>query len=187
MKKISIILTLIIIILFTFILLTNNKNKTMVIEYEANIISDNTNNIILVNKDNPIRHNVFEEENIIAKNELINLINDAKKNNLNISNSYSGYRSFNQQKNLYQNYINTYGEEKANLFSAKPNYSEHQTGLAFDLLDNSGNLIETSNEIKLVEENCMNYGFIIRYPEGKEHAEKIMEEKITLEEYMLKK
>lgn len=79
----------------------------------------------------------------------------------------SGFRSYNTQKTLYNSYVKRYGQAATDTFSAKPGHSEHQTGLAFDvgaIDDNYGN---TPAGIWLAQ-NCHNYGFIIRYPKGKQ-------------------
>ena len=80
----------------------------------------------------------------------------------------SGYRSYATQERLYNNYVATYGQEEADTFSAKPGTSEHQTGLAMDVgwIDDAYG--ETASG-KWLAENCHKYGFIIRYPKGKEH------------------
>ena len=79
----------------------------------------------------------------------------------------SGYRSYTTQKYLYNNYVAVDGKEAADTYSARAGYSEHQTGLAFDL-----NSVDTSfantNEGKWINENCYKYGYIIRYPKGKD-------------------
>lgn len=120
----------------------------------------------------------------------------------------SGYRSFEYQENLYDYYVSKYGEDYANRVSAKPGESEHQTGLAmdvtsrsvdFDLDESFGDTVEG----KWVARNAHNYGYIIRYPEGKEsitgykyepwhlryigkdHAYQIASHSLTLEEYLL--
>lgn len=113
----------------------------------------------------------------------------------------SGYRSYDYQDNLYNNYVNSYGKEQADRFSARAGYSEHQTGLAFDV-----NTIDSSftgtPEAEWVAAHCYEYGFIIRYPEGKESitgyqyepwhirylgtetATAVFESGLTLEEYL---
>ena len=79
----------------------------------------------------------------------------------------SGYRSYTYQENLYNNYVYQDGKEQADTYSARPGHSEHQTGLAFDLntIDDS---FAYTDEGKWVKDNCYKYGFIIRYPKGKE-------------------
>lgn len=79
----------------------------------------------------------------------------------------SGYRSYNYQNGLYNNYVSASGKEKADSYSARPGHSEHQSGLCFDLnsIDDS---FANTDEGKWVNENASSYGFIIRYPRGKE-------------------
>ena len=91
---------------------------------------------------------------------------DAKALGLNIYIS-SGYRSYSYQDKLYNNYVSISGKEKADTYSARPGHSEHQTGTCFDLntIDDS---FQYTNEGKWVNENAYLYGFIIRYPKGKE-------------------
>ena len=79
----------------------------------------------------------------------------------------SGYRSYELQKELYNNYVERDGKEKADTYSARPGHSEHQTGLAFDLNSISDDF-QYTNEGKWVNENAYIYGFILRYPKGKE-------------------
>lgn len=92
--------------------------------------------------------------------------NDAKKEGLNIY-VVSGYRSYARQTTLYNNYVARDGKKAADTYSARPGYSEHQTGLGADL-----NLVDTSfentKEGKWLANNCYKYGFILRYPKGKE-------------------
>lgn len=87
----------------------------------------------------------------------------------------SGYRSYNTQNDLYNSYVVNHGKEAADKFSAKPGQSEHQTGLAIDITSESMNfqLSETfgdTEEGKWVAENAYRFGFIIRYPKGKENV-----------------
>ena len=79
----------------------------------------------------------------------------------------SGYRSYWTQKTLYNNYVASDGKEEADTYSARPGYSEHQTGLAFDLNSVEDSFANT-DEGKWVKDNCYRYGLIIRYPKGKE-------------------
>jgi len=85
----------------------------------------------------------------------------------------SGYRCYQTQSNLYQSYVRNYGEEHADWFSARPGHSEHQTGLAMDVTADSvgqqliAELGDTAEGIWLAE-NSHRFGFIIRYPRGRE-------------------
>lgn len=79
----------------------------------------------------------------------------------------SGYRSYLYQSNLYNRYVERDGEVAANTYSAKPGHSEHQTGLAFDL-NTINDAFGYTGEGKWIKDNCHLYGFIVRYPEGKQ-------------------
>lgn len=80
----------------------------------------------------------------------------------------SGYRSYDYQKQLYNNYCAKWGQSEADTFSARPGFSEHQTGMAIDLNTIARDFGETP-EGQWVAHNIQNYGFILRYPEGKDH------------------
>lgn len=159
------------------------------------------NGILIVNKKYPLPADYAPMENAEAKQRLQNMILAMQKAGLNVSNNYSGYRSYAYQNTLYNSYVNTYGKKEADTFSARAGYSEHQSGLAFDLISTDGNLIETQPEAKWIEENAHRYGFIVRYPKGKEEitgymaepwhvryigekATEIWKLNITLEEYL---
>ncbi len=116
-----------------------------------------------------------------------------------------GYRSYDTQVGLFNEEINSVGTQAAEQWVAPPGYSEHQTGYVFDLDLNvdGGNGIDYSGEgnYAWINEHCSDYGFIIRYPAGKEditgysaepwhfryvgipHAQYISDNNITLEEY----
>ncbi|AIQ71435.1 M15 family metallopeptidase [Paenibacillus graminis] len=118
----------------------------------------------------------------------------------------SGYRSEATQTRLFNNYVKKDGEEKARTYSAVPGHSEHQTGLAIDLSGTDGKCAAEScfagtKEANWLAAHAAEYGFIIRYPEGKQAitgymyepwhvryvgkdiAASIAERGITLEEY----
>ena len=86
----------------------------------------------------------------------------------------SGYRSYERQKNIYTSNVAVKGEMHTSLYSAKPGQSEHQTGLAMDISSPSVQSalttdVENTPEGRWLRENAAAYGFIIRYPAGKEH------------------
>lgn len=160
------------------------------------------NGILLVNKDYGLPPTFGNGDDPTALAKLQQLQRDAQAQGINISNSYSGYRSYQYQTKLYNNYVNQHGEEAANTFSAKPGFSEHQTGLTFDLKDFNGQLVEDPFTSQWIKDNCAKYGFILRYPEGKEDitgyiyepwhlryvgeeaANQIMNNNTTLEQYL---
>ncbi len=156
--------------------------------------------ILLVNKTHSLPSNYAPGENQEARNALTELQQAAAKQGYSLP-LLSGYRSYSYQKTLYQNYVNRDGEEKANTYSAKPGQSEHQTGLAFDVGDLNSSFGRTPAGIWL-KENAHLYGFIIRYPQGKESitgyayepwhvrylgvsvATEVYQQGVTLEEYL---
>ena len=79
----------------------------------------------------------------------------------------SGYRSYTTQNTLYNRYVSKDGKTLADTYSARPGYSEHQSGLAADINSLDQSFINTP-EGKWLNNNCYKYGFIIRYPKGKE-------------------
>jgi D-alanyl-D-alanine carboxypeptidase len=85
----------------------------------------------------------------------------------------SGYRSYETQKGLFDYYVKTQGEATARRYSAEPGYSEHQTGLAMDISGSTGkcaadDCFADTPEAKWLAAHAPEYGFIIRYPKGKE-------------------
>ncbi|MDO4507929.1 MAG: D-alanyl-D-alanine carboxypeptidase family protein [Candidatus Saccharibacteria bacterium] len=155
------------------------------------------NGILLVNKQNPVPAD-FGGENAEANAALANLQAGANMAGFAMS-LKSGYRSYATQNWLYNSYVNRDGQAVADTYSARPGYSEHQTGLAFDVGAVDNNYGETPAG-KWLAENAHNYGFIIRYPKNKETdfmyepwhiryvgisaATEIFERGITLEEYL---
>lgn len=139
--------------------------------------------------------------------KLEELFTAAKQNNI-ILYGVSGYRSYQTQKSLFAYFTKRDGsEEKANQISARPGESEHQTGLAMDVSSQSVNfgLVENFGDTKeyaWLKDNAHKYGFVVRYPKGKETiteysyepwhiryvgkdlATKLYEEKLTYEEYL---
>ncbi|GFI55712.1 D-alanyl-D-alanine carboxypeptidase [Clostridiales bacterium] len=83
----------------------------------------------------------------------------------------SGYRSYQEQVDLYASYVSTNGEEYAKAYVANPGYSEHHTGLAMDLnvyVKGEGiYYVESYDKCAWYRENCEDYGFILRYPSEK--------------------
>lgn len=91
---------------------------------------------------------------------------DAAKEGLTI-NIGSGYRSYDTQITLYNNYVSEDGKEAADTYSARAGYSEHQSGLCFDIYPNRPSFTNTEAG-KWVNKNAYKYGLVIRFPEGKE-------------------
>ncbi|MET3697338.1 D-alanyl-D-alanine carboxypeptidase [Bacillus oleivorans] len=141
-----------------------------------------------------------------AARALENMFAQAKKEEITLL-AASGFRSFETQTVLFENEVKQVGYEKASMAVAYPGTSEHQTGLAMDITAASVNYILTEEfgekpEGKWLANNAHKFGFILRYPLGKESitgyqyepwhfryvgtemATEIFENKLTLEEYV---
>ena len=158
-------------------------------EYKSvmSLIEENKDNLTkLVNKDNPLKYNYKPDDLVkpnvnstksniyisnICKNALETMFEEAKEDGINLY-LISGFRSSDYQARLYLNSLNRNGEQYTEKYVAKPNYSEHQTGLAVDISSKSNgyNLTYTfadKKEGKWLKENAHKYGFILRYPEDR--------------------
>jgi zinc D-Ala-D-Ala carboxypeptidase len=189
------------------------------------VVSDANSISVLVNKHNALPDNyaptdlvdpnvpfTFKEKNEKRKmrkeaaKALENLFAGAKKDGVLLA-GVSAYRSEATQKVLFNNYAQKDGMEKAMLYSAVPGNSEHETGLAIDVSGASGKCAAEdcfggTKEANWLEKHAWEYGFIVRYPKGKEAitgyqyepwhiryvgteiAKEIQDKGLTLEEYI---
>ena len=207
-RSIKILLIILITILIVFSI---NKNK---VNHNINIEKVKDYKYILVNKKNKLNgdfipNNLVEVkfcslDNFYLEEETANsyeqMCLDSINDGLNIS-IRSAYRSYDEQKELYNTYLKLYGKSYVDKYVACPGHSEHQTGLAIDLESLECDIFGNSKEYLWVKENAYKYGFIIRYQEGKEKitgygaeewhiryvgknaAEYIYKNNITFEEY----
>ncbi len=83
----------------------------------------------------------------------------------------SPYRSYQTQKNLYARYRTQYSEATTDRFSARAGYSEHQTGLALDVIAPGGTLngFKNTQQFVWMRDNAHRFGFILRYGDGMEY------------------
>ena len=125
--------------------------------------------ILLVNKKHKLPDGYEPGEDPTAAAALRQLIQDMRNLGYDIGYGYSGYRSYAYQNSLYWSYVAANGQAAADTFSARAGYSEHQTGLAFDLTHTNGALVTNYAEANWLKNNAHRYGFIVRYQEGKEH------------------
>ena len=132
--------------------------------------------IVVANKKHPMAANYNPGENLTAKAAFLRLRNDMIAKGYNVGYAYSGFRTYDYQKVLYQNYVNKDGQAAADRYSARPGYSEHQTGLVFDLTDKAGNLLEDTAASNWLKNNAHRYGFVVRYQPGKEASTGYMPE-----------
>lgn len=183
-----------------------NKNESTV-EYTLKILNKTSavtptyiKGILIVNKTYALPSNYGSGIDPVAYQALMELQSAASSVGYDLP-LLSGYRSYATQKNTYAYWCNLYGEEYAQNVSALPGHSEHQTGLAFDVASLKSSFGDTEAG-KWLESHCAEYGFILRYPKnkthitgyyyepwhiryvGKEHSIPIMNQKITLEEYL---
>lgn len=176
-KKISIL-----IIIFILILIYEDNN-----DFYKNIkIIENPNRLdVLVNKNNKLPKNYIPNnlEVLDVKYAYENkyLQKEAKENFEKLSKdaallgykiiATSTYRTYDYQSELYDFYVKEKGLKYADNCSARPGHSEHQTGLAVDVEGSNASYddFEESIEFNWMRENAHKYGFILRYPKGKEH------------------
>ena len=124
--------------------------------------------IVIANKHYPLSKDYNPGENPTAKAELLKLIAAMQEAGFPISDHYSGFRSYETQTQLYQDYVNQDGKAEADRYSARPGYSEHQTGLAFDLIGTDGDLVTEEKAAQWLLDHAADYGFVVRYLKGKE-------------------
>lgn len=156
--------------------------------------------IMIANKTYSLPASYYPGENADALNALSEMQSAAAADGITLY-VVSGFRSYDTQAAIYSNYVSMDGKAEADRYSARPGHSEHQTGYAFDLNDLNESFADTA-EGKWLAANCNKYGFIIRYPKGKEDitgymfepwhvrylgretAEKVYNSGLTLEEYL---
>lgn len=188
--------------------------------------NNSSQNLILVNKSNSLSRNYQPDDLVIPNIRFDNIADDmvqyvrydaaialeelfqsAESQGINLI-AVSGYRSYSYQDNVYRNEVNTVGRIEADKYVAKAGESEHQTGLSMDILSDEylslDDGFENTIAFSWLEDNMSNFGFILRFPKGKEDitgysyepwhiryvgisaATEIMEEGLTLEEYLNK-
>ncbi len=196
--------------------LTNEEN----INPKKVINTVNEDYTILVNKTNVLRSN-YTPKNLVklnieflsdtsnesrcmekkAADSLEDLVATAKKENIILIGS-SAYRSYKSQLRILKEETDKKGVDYADKYVAKPGQSEHQSGLAVDVTNRVRCFDKTSKEAQWLANNAYKFGFILRYPDGKEDitgynyepwhiryvgkdiAKEIYMKNITLEEYL---
>jgi zinc D-Ala-D-Ala carboxypeptidase len=195
----------------------NNSNFSKLVENPSEVL-------VLVNKTNVLNQGYAPKDlrkvnapsiyNDIrmrkeAADSIEKMINSAQKSGVYLY-CLSGYRSYNLQSQLYNQRLRQRGRAYTESYIAKPGSSEHQTGLAIDITNKpaKGSGIPEkfgfSKEGKWLEDNSYKFGFILRYPKGKENttkynyepwhfryvgvadAKQIKSSGIVLEEYLIK-
>lgn len=164
-------------------------------------------NVLIANKKYPLPSTFAPGEDQEARAAFEELAAQAVIDGFKLK-AFSTYRSFEYQTDLYARYVDRDGIEEADRYSARPGYSEHQTGLAFDIGEVNFEQHYASSSFggteagKWLAQNAHKFGFVMRYPLGKEEitgymheswhyryvgaemATDIFERKITIEEYL---
>jgi len=155
----------------------------------GNVIKDNWK-LILVNKQNALPESfTVKLKNIDDKNKVderiyepyMTMVEDAKNDGINLL-LISSYRTVERSKYLFDKQVNKYlkkgygqkqAEQEAEKWVAKPYMSEHHTGLSVDILTpkytNLDHGYKNTTAAKWLFDNAYKYGFILRYPEDKQH------------------
>ena len=123
--------------------------------------------ILLVNKTFPLPRNYAPGISQEAEQAFYAMAGDAWTNYGVGLWQNSGYRTYDEQEAKYSEYAAERGLEEADKVSARPGHSEHQTGLCYDVNSTDFSFADTF-EAQWLEEHCAEYGFIVRYPKGKE-------------------
>lgn len=180
---------------------TTQEKPKLVVEHGVARVGD----IIIVNKKYGVPQEYNPGENELALSRFMEFKAKMQSLGLNVGDEYSGFRSYDLQSYFYNNYVSVVGKERADKDLARPGYSEHQTGYAFDFKDKDGNLLGevpgAEDAVEYIKNHAHEYGFIVRYLEGKEHitgylpetwhvryvgdlAEEIYRSGLTLEEFL---
>ena len=163
--------------------------------------------ILIANKQYPLPSTYAPGEDNEARSAFSEMAAAAKLDGFDLT-AFSTYRSYDYQTGLYERYVERDGKKAADRYSARPGYSEHQTGLAFDIGEVDQEQYFASSKFgdtdagKWVANNAYRFGFILRYPEGKEKvtgymyeswhfryvgievAEEIYKQNVSLEEFL---
>lgn len=142
-------------------LLLTNKFHRLGEEYNPDDL-ENVKNWYAYGTDPKLRKEAYQQ--------YIAMYNAAKKDGQDII-IESSYRSYKYQENLYNSYINALGQTETDAIAARPGFSEHQTGLTVDVTTYGANndTFESTDEFAWLQENAHKYGYILRYPKGKEY------------------
>lgn len=129
--------------------------------------------LVIVNKTHPLPANYAPGESKQARAAFTRWNKAAKKAGYRFE-AFSTYRSYARQQILYKQYVKKDGRHAADRYSARAGYSEHQTGLAFDIgemkrpSEYATTRFGTRAAGKWAAKTAHRYGFIMRYPKGQE-------------------
>ncbi|WP_227396480.1 M15 family metallopeptidase [Jeotgalibacillus aurantiacus] len=129
--------------------------------------------VLIANKQHPLPTDFAPGEDPEARAAFNQMAEAASAEGITLV-AFSTFRSYDYQVDLYNRYVDQHGQEEADRFSARPGYSEHQTGLGFDIGEAgqeehwAEDSFKDTAGAKWLAENAHEYGFILRYPAGKE-------------------
>lgn len=192
-------------------------------ELEKLLNIKNNSLMMLVNRNNTLSSDYVPDELVLSEIDFVSYIETrylakstaeaakamfeaAKEDGITLLGA-SGYRSYEVQESLYNSRVVNEGQEEADRYTAKPGQSEHQTGLALDILSEDyqdmDDNFDSTEAYAWLKENCYKYGFILRYMKGKENitgflyepwhyryignsevAKEIMDRNLTFEQYI---
>ena len=205
------------IVIFILLMICKKDSRYPIFYQDIKLISNPSDKMVLVNKNNILPSSYVPSDLAIlpltvsnknkymvkeARDAFVKLSNAARKENYTII-AVSTYRDYMYQRNLYEYYVKSKGQHYADNCSARPGHSEHQTGLAVDVMGSNYDydLFIEAKEYEWMKNNAHKYGFILRYPSGKEEitgfkfepwhyryvgidmATLLYEKNITMEEY----
>lgn len=174
---------------------SSNQNETepvTTLDRHKHSIDDPLSIWVIVNKKRPLSPNNYAPSDLVipqvalqnpgnesmqlrrpAALALQHMFVDAKAAGIHLE-LFSGYRSYSYQITAYDSEIKAYGRAQADRESARPGYSEHQTGLAADISAKNGqcdtqSCFANTPEGKWLAANAYKYGFILSYPNHYEH------------------
>ena len=153
-------------------------------DYVDPLVIDDFDDYVLVNKHRQLSSKyvpddlvTIDEEYVKADGEIeiernvakafYDMAEDASKEGLELMVS-SGYRSYEDQEEITNTYLELYGQNYVDNYVAKPGFSEHQTAMSLDIASKSVNTFVNSDEYVWMMDNAYKYGFILRYPKSKE-------------------
>lgn len=203
MKKFPLIICIVLIVLVGWFVFTQNRdtdtpkdsdstNKQQAFNKKLYSLDNPDSLWVIANKQRPLQPKSYEPTDLVAPDVALRLdagaeemqmraeaatalehmFADAKKDGLDLMVS-SAFRSHDYQEGLYNTYVKQQGKAVADTQSARPGFSEHQTGWAVDVEPASRNCeVETcfadTPEGKWVAANAYRYGFVVRYHDGKQ-------------------
>ena len=153
-------------------------------DYVDPIVIDDFDDYVLVNKHRQLSSDYIPDDLVTIDDEYVkadeeieiernvaksfyDMAEAASKDGMELMVS-SGYRSYADQEEITNTYLELYGQNYVDNYVAKPGFSEHQTAMSLDVASKSVNTFVESDEYTWMMDNAYKYGFILRYPRSKE-------------------